>query len=134
MGKVNILGVIGGALAAVSVFLTWIVIGPIEITGWEIFDNSTGYEVYYLLIPMIVLVLGGVAILLSLLGVRGITGMIGSSLLTLPIIFILLFLEDVGALEFMEIMDIIDLMGIGAFMCIASGVVLMISRYVGGKK
>ena len=134
MGKVNVVGIIGGALAILSVFLAWISInigfGSAEITGWDyVHLSETIYEagVYSYLIPAAVLALGALALLLAGLGVPKALGFIGGMVMILPIAFLFIWLSDMGVL--LPGISILDVIGIGAILAVVSGVIMIIAPF-----
>jgi hypothetical protein len=131
MSKFSILGAIGGVIAIVAVFLEWIDGGW---TGWEFikeYDLLSALDVvYFAILPIGVLVLGALAILLSLIGKPKALSAIGGLVLTLSIAFPVLWIAKF-ATSIPPIMDILtDFVGIGIFVGMAAGVVLIIASFI----
>ena len=126
----GIMALIGGAMAAIGVFMYWVDVGIIQITGWEIWDMLGKYDEFnFYMVPMIVLVLGVLAILLAGISLGGKTGggsrlffiIIGIALIALPI----LFLMDVtgGYLG----TDLMEILGWGFYMSLIGGLLVLIA-------
>lgn len=128
------LAILGGALAIIGVFLAWfnyeIVlpwIGPISLgeqTGWEIFnEQSKNMDYYYF--PLIILILGIVACLISVVsfsnGGSGVLNiLIGIVLLVLPMLFYYLTFVDGSGKSFGEVMENVKI-GAGIWVCTIGG-------------
>ena len=126
----GIMALIGGAMAAIGVFMYWVDVGVIQITGWQIWDMLGKYDEFnFYMVPMIVLVLGVLAILLAGISLGGKTGggsrlffiIIGIALIALPI----LFLMDVtgGYLG----TDLMEILGWGFYMSLIGGLLVLIA-------
>jgi len=133
MGKASgVLALIGGALAAIGVFMAWIDIsGFIVITGWEYFDYGGSFEEFnFYMVPLIVLVLGVIAIALAGISLGGRTGggsrlffiLIGLALIVLPILFIL----DMNS-GFFTTEQLMEILGIGFYMALLGGLLVLIA-------
>jgi len=128
----GVLALVGGALAAVGVFLAWIDIGGfIVITGWEYFDYGGSFEeLNFYMVPLIVLVLGVIAIALAGISIGGRTGgvsrlffmVIGAALIVLPILFILDMNSGLFTTE-----QLMEILGIGFYMSLLGGLLVSIA-------
>ena len=135
----GVLALIGGALAAVGVFLAWIDIGGLlVITGWEYFDYGGSFEeLNFYMVPLIVLVLGVIAILLAGISLGGKTGggsrlffvIIGLALIVLPILFIL----DMNS-GFFTTEQLMEILGIGFYMSLAGGLLVLVAAVIPNAK
>jgi len=135
MSYIGLIALIGAVLAIASVFLNWIVVdagflGNGSATGWDITDwNNFDQSLY----PMIVLILGIVAIVLAMLEFLGTGSQITRIIMLLlgVLVIVLGFLTYNGCVDYFGLFGEILDMGYGLYFEFAAGVALIIAPILG---
>ena len=135
------LALIGGAAAAVGVFLNWITDSYLELTGWDFYDLGNGILDYYFA-PMVVLLLGLMVVSTAFSAILGRSG-IGSRIVfligaigfaVLPILVIGEFVDalSLGTMGFFDIE--IEYYGMGLFMAFGGALLTLIAAVLPGEQ